>query len=137
MAKPQIQVDGLKPLVATLKQIDSDLPKGMRIALNKVATTLVEEVRPQFPLKSGRARKSVKASSTRTAARVRMGGPNALHAPWVDFGGKVGIRKSVERPFIKRGRYLYPTLDRMQPQIEQELQDAIKTVVEDAGLDMG
>lgn len=136
MAKPPIVVSGLKPLVASLKQIDADLPKGMRIALNTVATTLVEKVRPQFPLKSGRARKSVRASSTRTAARVSMGGSRAPHTPWLDFGGRVGIRGSVEREFIKRGRYLYPTLDAMQPEIEQQLQDAVRGVAESAGLDV-
>lgn len=136
MARPPIEIQGLKPLVATLKKIDSDLPKGMRIALNTVATTLVEKVRPKFPSLTGAARKSVKASSTRTAARVRMGGPGALHAPWLDFGGSVGINKSVKREFIKRGRYLYPTLDSMKDEIEQQLESAIATVVEDAGLDV-
>ena len=136
MAKPQIETVGLKPLVASLRQIDADLPKGMRVALNNVANTLVDKVRPQFPAVSGRARRSLKASSTRTAARVRMGGTGAPHAPWLDFGGRVGIRKSVERPFQRRGRYLYPTLDRIQPQIEEQLQQAINEVAENAGLDV-
>lgn len=134
--KPPITVQGLRPMIAALKEIDDGAPKEMRLALNGVANLLVDKTRPKFPYLTGKARNSVKASSTRTAARVRTGGPKAPHAPWLDFGGKVGIRKTVERPFIKSGRYLYPTLEEIQPQIQDALEKAIVKVATDAGLEV-
>lgn len=122
--------------MAALKEVDANAPKGMRLALNRVATALVEKVRPQFPRLTGSAGKSVKAASTRTAARVRMGGSNAPHAPWLDFGGSVGRNKSIKRTFIKGGRYLYPTLERMQPEIETMIQQELDNVAEGAGLEV-
>lgn len=136
MAKPPIQVVGLKPMVAALRQVSDDAPKAVRVALNGVANLLVDKTRPKFPRKTGAAANSVKASSTRTQARVRMGGPRAPHAPWLDFGGRVGIRDSVVRPFIKGGRYLYPTLESIQPQITEAVQIALTDVARDAGLDV-
>lgn len=124
-------------MVVALREVDSGAPKQMRIALNGVANLLVDRTRPKFPRKTGAAAASVKASSTRTAARVRMGGPKAPWAPWLDFGGRVGIRKSVSRPFVKGGRYLYPTLESIQPEISKATKDAVAQVARDAGLDVG
>ncbi len=136
MPQPPIRVEGLKPMVAALREVDAGAPKQMRIALNGVANLLVSKTQPKFPRRSGAAGASVKASSTRTAARVRMGGPRAPHAPWLDFGGRVGIRKSVSRPFISGGRYLFPTLEAIEPEIVKAVQDAVAQVARDAGLDV-
>jgi hypothetical protein len=65
-----------------------------------------------------------------------MGGKKAPYMPWLDFGGKTGIHKSVHRPFYKEGRYLYPTLGRIRPDIEKALGSALVAVARDAGLEV-
>lgn len=106
MADP-ISITGLRKFSRDLKKLDSDLPKALRLALNEAADVVVSDARPRVPSRSGRAKRSIKARSTRTAVRVSGGGSRAPYYPWLDFGGRVGPGGSIRRPFIKDGRYIY------------------------------
>jgi hypothetical protein len=132
----RIAVTGLAELNRNLRRVDAEAPKQLRIALNGAADLLVEKTRPEIPSRTGRARASLKARSTRTSARVAMGGTRARYLPWLDFGGRTGRNRSVVRDYRKQGRYLYPTLTKVRPQIEQALQDGIVAVAVGAGLDV-
>lgn len=134
--EPKIQVQGLAGLNRALREVDSQAPKALRLGLNESANLLVNRTRPLIPKLTGRAAASLKASSTRTSARVRMGGSRARYMPWLDYGGRVGVNRSVERPFYREGRYLYPTLKKIRPEIEASLQGALERVVRDAGLEV-
>jgi len=107
MMADAIRVEGLAEFSRKLKRLDSQLPKALRIALNQAADVIIGAAQPQVPTRTGRARASIKARSTRTMVRVSAGGSKAPYYPWLDFGGKVGIGRSVERPFYKKGRYIY------------------------------
>jgi hypothetical protein len=132
----KVGIEGLAQFNRGLRKLDKEAPKGLRIALNGVAELLVTETRKQIPKRTGKAAASLKASSTRTSARVAIGGKKAPYYPWLDFGGKTGRGKSVNRPFYKQGRYLYPTLGRIRPDIEKALGAALTAVARDAGLDV-
>lgn len=131
-----IAVQGLRELNGALRRIDREAPKGLRVALNGVAKLVADDIRPTIPRKTGKARASLKVASTRTAARIRVGGAKAPYFPWLDYGGKTGVRKSVKRPFIKSGRYVYPGLSRNKAAAAAALKDALDAVVRDAGLDV-
>lgn len=135
MTEMRISVAGLTALNRGLRAIDKESPKALRGALNEAAELLVNRVRPEIPAVSGAARSSIKAASTRTSARVSVGGRKAPYFPWLDFGGQ-GRRKGrpAPRPFLTEGRYVYPTLTRIRPEIEQALQDSISAVISGAGL---
>nr|WP_188127652.1 HK97 gp10 family phage protein [Actinoplanes lobatus] len=134
----RIAVTGLAQLNRGLRAVDSEAPKQLRLALNEGAELLVTRVRPKIPAITGAARSSVKARSTRTSARVAVGGKKAAYFPWLDFGGQ-GRRsgRPAPRPFIREGRYVYPTLAEIRPEIEQVLQEAISRAVAGAGLEEG
>lgn len=132
----KIGVRGLADLNRSLRAVDAQAPKALRLALNEVADLLVVEVRPEVPSVTGRARRSYRARSTRTAARVSMGGRGAEYVPWLDFGGRTGPGRSVARAFYKEGRYLYPTLRKIRPRIETALDRALVDVARGAGLDV-
>lgn len=102
-----IRIDGLAQFSRNLKQLDGELPKALRIALNEAADVVVGAAVPRVPKRTGRAARTIRARSTRTAVRVSAGGKRAPYFPWLDFGGKVGRKRSVERAFMKDGRYLY------------------------------
>jgi hypothetical protein len=132
----KISIEGLAEFNRGLRKLDKEAPKALRIALNGAADLLVARTVPLIPRRSGRAAKSLKARSTRTSARVAVGGRNAPYYPWLDFGGKTGRNRSVDRPFYSEGRYLYPTLRRIRPEIENVLRSGIVAVAQDAGLDV-
>lgn len=132
----KIEVGGLAQLSRALKKIDAEAPKGLRMAFNTAADLLVEHVAPKIPVVSGRAKRSLKSRSTRTSARVSVGGKNARYFPWLDFGGEGRVKgRPSKRPFIREGRYVYPTLREIRPKIEQALADGISAVVSGAGLE--
>ncbi len=132
----KISVTGLAEFNRGLRKLDKDAPKGLRLALNEAAELLVDRTRPLIPRRTGAAAKSLKARSTRTSARVAVGGRSAPYYPWLDFGGRTGRNRSVERPFYTDGRYLYPTLRKVRPEIEEALRGALVKVARDAGLDV-
>jgi hypothetical protein len=102
-----IKVSGLREFQRNLKKLDAELPKALRLAFNGAAQVVVEDARPKVPTLTGKAASTVKARSTQTASRVVGGGNKAPYYPWLDFGGKVGRRRSVTRPFLNSGRYIY------------------------------
>lgn len=106
----QIKIDGLAQFVNNLKKINSDLPKTLRVGFNDAAQIVIGWARPRVPHRSGKAAASIRAQSTRAAVRVSEGGARAPYMPWLDFGGRVGRGKSVKRPFIKEGRFIYAGL---------------------------
>jgi len=131
-----VRVKGLAEFSRSLRKVDADAPKGLRLAANECADFLIGKTRPLIPRKTGKAAASLTARSTRTAVRISMGGKRAPHMPWLDFGGRVGRNRSVRRPFIKEGRYLYPTYHANKAQFEKILQDALVGVARGAGLEV-
>lgn len=135
MSEP-IKVEGLREFNRALKKMDSDLPKAVRLAFNEAADLIVQDARPNVPVRSGRARSTVKARSTRTAARVVGGGNRAPYYPWLDFGGRVGRRKSVRRPFLKDGRYIYAAYDRRKGEFIDVMAQKLVDLAEGAGIEV-
>lgn len=131
-----IRIEGLKEFTKALKALDSDLPKMVRLALNKAAGVVVDYGRARIPRQSGRAAATIRPRSTRTAVRVIEGSNRAPYVPWLDFGGAVGRQKSVKRRFYSEGRYLYPALTDEKDAIKAALESALTSVVEAAGLDL-
>lgn len=134
----KIEIGGLAQLNRALRQIDADAPKQLRLAHNAAADLLVDRTRPKIPSKSGAARRSLVARSTRTSARVAAGGRTARYYPWLDFGGQGRIAgRPAPRDFLREGRYVYPTLRLIRADIEQLLSDGVSAVVRGAGLQEG
>lgn len=135
MADP-IRVDGLKEFSRNLKRLDADLPKALRVALNDAVDIVVDDARPRIPSKSGRARRSVKARSTRSAARVVGGSKSVPYYSWLDFGGRVGRNGSVRRPFLKDGRYIYRAFFSNHDRFQDALEKALLDVARKAGVEV-
>lgn len=129
-----IRIDGLTEFVRALKQIDSEHPKAMRLALNESAQLVVDWAQARVPRKTGRARASIKARSTRTEAKVQGGSARASYFPFLDFGGRVGRKGSVHRPYIKAGRYIYAGYAANTDKVYDALVVGLLRVVEQAGL---
>lgn len=132
----RIKVTGLREFQRALRRMDSNLPKQLRLALNEASTLVIDKARPLIPVRTGRAANSLKVRSTQREARIAAGGRTAPYYPWLDFGGKTGRHKSVERAFYKEGRYIYPTLRKNREEVIDIMQTAITDLARDAGLDV-
>ncbi len=133
----RIAVTGLAEFSRGLRQLDSEAPKKLRIAMNGSAQLLIDQAVPKVPSVTGAARRSFKARSTRTSARVAIGGKLAPYVPWLDFGGQGRISgRPAGREFIKEGRYTYVALREIGPDITRALDDGIRAVARDSGLDV-
>lgn len=131
-----IKITGLLEFRRNLRKLDSELPKALRLAHNEAAQIVVDWAQPRVPRKSGRAARSVKAKSTRTASRVEGGGKRVPYYPWLDFGGRVGPKRSVHRPFVGEGRYIFPGFNRNRDQVHDVLLKALLQVAREAGVEV-
>lgn len=136
MARAKINITGLRELQKALRDVDRDLPKAMRVALNEGAKIVVDFAQHHVEHKSGRAAGSLKVRSSQTAARVAAGGRKAPYYPWLDFGGAVGPAKSVKRPFYTDGRYIYVGLKKNRDQITEIMSTSLTTVAKQGGLEV-
>jgi len=131
-----IKIDGLAEFVRNLKKMDRELPKSLRVAFNTAADTIVTGARARVPSRSGRARGSVRAKSTQTAVRIAGGGSRAPYYPWLDFGGRVGRKHSVHRPFLRDGRYIYATFYDNVSELEDLTVKALLEAAAAAGIEV-
>lgn len=136
MSSSTIKVVGLNEFRRGLRGMDKGLPKSVRLALNDVANVLIDAVRPQIPKRTGAAAASLKAQSTQSTARIAVGGRAAPYYPWLDFGGKTGPKKSVDRPFYKAGRYIYPTLAEKTDEIQAAMLKALAQLASTNGIEV-
>lgn len=137
MPADPIRIQGLREIQAALKEIDGEAQKKLRLVLNEAAEMVAAEARSRMPSKTGRARASVKVASSQREARVKIGAARAPYAPWLDFGGKVGREGSVSRPFLKDGRYVYPAYYDLKVRLLEKIEQAIRELCEEHGIEVG
>lgn len=134
-----IKIQGLAEFRRNLKTLSGELPKALRVAGNKAAQIIVDDAVPKVPTgpgKGGHAASSIRARSTQSAARVMGGGTKYPYFPWLDFGGGVGKGKSVKRPFIKTGRYIWKSFDDNSDLVHERLAEALVDVARQAGVEV-
>lgn len=137
MSGAPIKITGLKEFQKSLRAMDSDLPKQLRLTLNEAATVVIDWAVPRIPRKTGRAAASVKARSSQRSSRVAIGGKRAPWMPWLDFGGEGKVPgRPGPRPFLKKGRYLYAGLDATHEQVTEIMERGLADLARRAGLDV-
>lgn len=136
MTRPTVQVTGLNEFKRGLRDMDRELPKALRVALNTGAEVIVDDARPRVERRTGRAASTVKARSTQNKARVVGGGNRAPYYPWLDFGGRVGRGRGVDRPFLTNGRYIYDAFFRRRDEFVDVMRDELLDVARTAGIEV-
>ena len=131
-----IKIDGLAAFSRNLRKLDKDLPKALRLAINEATGIVVQEAARRVPVRTGKAKASVKAMSTRTASRIAGGSNRVPYFAWLDFGGRTGRRKSVQRAFLKEGRYLYAAYFDKRDEFDETLSRALLRVARQAGVEV-
>ena len=131
----KITVKGIPDLQKALRQIDKDLPKELAAGLAEAAEIVVRHAKPLVPRRTGAAQGSMKVRRQQRAAAVVVGGAKAPYYPWLDFGGRVGRNKSIARPFIKAGRYIYPTLKDRDAEVKAKVDEVLERLAKQAGFE--
>jgi hypothetical protein len=131
-----IKVTGLKEFRRNLKTISADLPKCIRLANNEVADIVAVWVKDRMVSRTGGAAGTVRVASTQKEVRVREGSAKRPYVPWLDFGGRVGPKRSVKRQFYSDGRYLYPGLAANRDVMTDKLADQLIALCSKAGVEV-
>ncbi len=135
MPSPTVQVTGLREVNAALRATGKEAPKEMREEFRKIIEPLARVAAGKYPSVTGRAARSVTPRASATGAGIAFGGSRAPYAPWLDFGGAVGRKRSIVRPFVRQGRYVYPTVMDARDNLEEAAGDAVLTVARRHGFD--
>lgn len=149
VAADAVRVEGLREFLASMQRLEVEAPRAvLRTSLNSAAALVVADAKRRAPVRKGKLRDSIRASSTATYARVSEGSARVPYAGFIDYGGTVGrARKTVAheraraagtarhlatRPFIRTGRILYPAFraqrDGVIAAMNQSLRDAVHSV---------
>jgi hypothetical protein len=131
-----IQITGLKDFQRALKDLDGESQKALRVVFNDVAAGVAQGAARRVPTRTGRARASIKAVSGQRDAKVRGGSRKAPYYGWLDFGGRTGRQRSVVRPFVTGGRYLYPAFSANRDTVHKALEKGLQDLVRRAGLEV-
>lgn len=132
--QPHLEVKGLKEFARKLRGIDRELARELQRTNKSVAQKVADEARPQVPVLTGRAQKSVKARASAQRSSVVGGGPNVPYYPWLEFGGRVGRGKSVSRQKVKAGRYIWPAVARHHDDHLDEYVKALNSLLDRSNL---
>lgn len=135
MARSDVRVvtHGIPELQKALKALGNGAEKELKSEFKDIAEEVAEAVRPKVPKRSGRAASSVKGRGTSRGGSIAFGGSKAEYYPWLDFGGRVGRNRSIERPFVAEGRYVYPTIREKRDDLIRRTDDVIERLAKKAG----
>ena len=126
--KAELQVQNLGQVSRALRAVGKDA-QGELKALGAEAANIVEaDAKRRAPVRTGRLRNSIRSSGQARGAVVRGGKASVPYYGWIDFGGKRG-KSSARRPFLKRGRILYPAIDARQDEVVEVYADGLRKII--------
>lgn len=138
-----VNVDGLRELRRDLKKAEQvDDLRELRLGLKKAAGVVAAEAKERIPVRSGRARGSVRASTGGSRAYVLGGKKTVPYYGWLDFGSRSprsGRARSVgpwkgsgDGP--SGGRFIYPALDAKADEVARIVEEAVTDALNKLGL---
>lgn len=137
-SRQAVAVEGLAELRKALGQIDKQLPKDLRKRLKVVADEVADDARRRVPVKTGRARASVKSGVSGNRAYVQEGKAEVAYMGWLDFGGTLkpvgGRKNTIVRARPKGGRFLYPAVAAKKDRIVEGATQAFEDTARQLGL---
>jgi phage gpG-like protein len=122
--KTRVEVHGYRELERGSEQLFERIGEHAPERFEEVADKAASAARARVPRRSGALAASVDSSREHEKALVGMGGSDVPYAGWIEFGGTRG------RPYIGRGRYLYPVALNAEPMLvaaaDKTAKDAIR-----------
>lgn len=146
-SRSAIKVDGLRELQVALKRFAPAVEVAFRADIAAVAKVVADDARttvPVYPEMTGKprhhpgaAQRSIKVVQSPNWVSIKGGGARTKWYPWLDFGGTLhptgGRKNSITRERLKKGRFIYPAIDRNQAKIRAGALAAVKHAKRMAG----
>jgi hypothetical protein len=130
------RVSGLKEIRRDLISADKRYGPEIRKVLKATAQIVVTDAQSRVPVRSGRAKKSIRPATSGASAAIRGGQKTVPYYGWLDFGGRIRPRKIIiDRPVIKsanglhNGRYIYPAIKAKMPSAVKYLKENIAKLI--------
>jgi len=116
-------VHGVPELADQLDQLGEDMHAAAEQEFGRTADRLADIVAGRVPVVSGAMAASVEGVERAAGAAVTMG-DGLEYVGWVEFGGSRG------RAYYPEGRYMMPTVDEHQADIEEAAHRAAESAIE-------
>lgn len=135
-----IRVEGLDELRKALRRGEDRLDKELGKAGKKAADIVAEAAKSKVPVRSGKAKSSLRSVVVRGGGGVRFGNARVPYAGFLDYGNKVfqgnkvGRGDTVDRPFLSEGRIVYPTLAAKRAEVRDAYEELVRDVLRRADL---
>lgn len=130
----EIEVTGDKEFMAGLAKLADLTDHVVMDSETFAAKTVVDVARPNVPRLTGAAASSLRVLDYGDGAAATGGSSAVPYYGWLEFGGDAGIRHTVHRPVVDKGRYLHPAFLQSFEKIEHKMDELLKDAVKDARL---
>jgi len=141
MVTAAVRVDGLNQLLRDVRRVERDLPKVMRQQMLPISQTVLTTARMRARSLGGvqahAVRRGLRAGATQNTAWIKLVASREPTILGAEFGGG---RRRTTRQFPPwrgsgggAGYFVYPTIRRMSGDITDQLEDAIDTLIRQAG----
>ncbi len=132
-----VKVTGLREVNSALKEVDAGLPKAMQREFKAIAEVVATAARGKEPRRTGRAAGSISARATQRGAGIAFSDSDGSvpYFPWLNFGGGVGRKHSIQRSVVTPDRYIYTSIAAAKDETQRAVDDAVKRVAGQAGFD--
>lgn len=153
MARPvaEVSITGYAELRRALAKLEPELVPELRDGMKQAADVVSAEAsrrlssavasnsRRKRPARSeGLAAASIRAVSSGNTIYVKAGGARTAYYGWLDYGGDLkpqGRRRNRQsRPFLKKGRFLYPAIAAKSGEMIRQAEQAFDNATRKAGL---
>lgn len=101
MADAQIKVSGLAEFKNALREEGVRLPRELTKAHKIVAAELADDIKGNWPSRSGRSAATIRPVATATSAGVKGGSPDAPYWGVIEFGGELPRFHSESKTHVK------------------------------------
>lgn len=135
----RIRVEGDQALAARLKAANRAAPEAVKKIGLDIADMIAAFARRKVPIgpgRNGHVKSTIEGKVRRGLPVVDGGGPGWPYYGWLEFGGHVGINRSVAREKRVEGRYIYPTVRERHAQIDDLMNEGLADLMRRHGIEV-
>ncbi len=130
----EIDTSELTAYLAGVDAFADSLPDVVTDIEFDAAELVTESARPTVPVRTGRARGSLRTLFLGDSVAAAGGAVAVPYYGWLEFGGDAGRNHSVHRDRVPDGRYLYPAYVREAAEVEALMVMGLLDAARDAGI---